>query len=52
MIRDRRSIRTEQAIVLSIACVDRDCGDCEDPDCSCSCHRNSEVEDDDQDESP
>jgi hypothetical protein len=52
MSRDRRSIRTEAAIVLSIECVDRNCGDCEDPDCGCGCHSQNEPCDDGEDESP
>lgn len=51
MIRDRRSSRTEAAIVLSVECVDRDCGDCTDPDCSCSCHL-LQADEDGEDESP
>jgi hypothetical protein len=48
MLRDRQTIRGKQAIVLSSECVDRNCGDCTDPDCCCECHvLDEEGEDED-----
>jgi hypothetical protein len=51
MARNRESIRTREAIVLSVECVERSCGDCQDPDCSCPCHK-TENEETIEDESP
>lgn len=32
-------------IVLSEACIDRNCASCDDPDCGCKCHLDKVVND-------
>jgi hypothetical protein len=46
-MRNRESVRA-----MSIECLDRLHGDCENESCECSCHLAAESDEDDQDESP
>ena len=45
MSRNRQTIRgREEVIGISEECSDRNCGDCQDPECVCHCHGSRDEE--------